>query len=67
MKSQFAYMTLSSNVFDVEVFLLSILVTGPSVNIITGSRVRTIYNGLNRNPEIGNTPVGVLRNIWRLG
>ena len=67
MKSQFAYMTSSSNVFDVEVFLLSILVTGPSVNIITVSRVRTIYHWLNRNPEIGNISVGVLQNIWRLG
>ena len=67
MKSQFAYMTSSSNVFDVEVFLLSILVTGPSVNIITVSRVRTIYHWLNRNPEIGNISVGVLQNVWRLG
>ena len=25
------------------------------------------YKGLTRNPEIGNTPVGVLPNIWRLG
>ena len=39
------------------------------VNIITGSRVMTIYpiKGLARNPEIGNTPVWVLLNIWRLG
>ena len=26
-----------------------------------------IYKGLTRNPEIGNTPVWVLPNIWRLG
>ena len=25
------------------------------------------YKGLTRNPEIGNTPVRVLPNIWRLG
>ena len=39
------------------------------VNAITGSRVMTIFlhKGLTRNPEIGNTPVWVLPNIWRLG
>ena len=39
------------------------------VSIITGSGVMTIsfYKGLTRNPEIGNTPVWVLLNIWRLG
>ena len=39
------------------------------VNIITGSGIITIffYKGLTRNPEIGNTPVWVLPNIWRLG
>ena len=39
------------------------------VNTITGSGVITIYfyKGLTRNPEIGNTPVSVLPNIWRLG
>ena len=39
------------------------------VNIITGSGVMTIffYKGLIRNPEIGNTPVWVLPNIWILG
>ena len=38
------------------------------VNIITGSGIITIffYKGLTRNPEIGNTPVWVLPNIWRL-
>ena len=35
------------------------------VNIITGSGVITI--SLTRNPEIGNTPVWVWPNIWRLG
>ena len=39
------------------------------VNIITGSGIMTIffYKGLTRNPEIGNTPVWVLPNIWGLG
>ena len=39
------------------------------VNIITSSGIMTIffYKGLTRNPEIGNTPVWVLPNIWRLG
>ena len=39
------------------------------VNIIIGFGVVTIsfYKELNRNPEIGNTPVWVLPNIWRLG
>ena len=39
------------------------------VNIITGSGVMIIfiYKGLGRNPEIGNTPIWVLHNIWRLG
>ena len=40
-----------------------------NVNIITGSGITTIffYKGLTRNLEIGNTPVWVLSNIWRLG
>ena len=39
------------------------------INIITGSGVMTIYfyKGLTRNPEIRNTPVRILPNIWRLG
>ena len=39
------------------------------VNIITGSGIMTIffYKGLTRNPEIGNTPVWVLPNIWNWG
>ena len=39
------------------------------VNIITGSRVMTIYfyKGLTRNPEIGNTLVWVSPNILRFG
>ena len=39
------------------------------INIITGSGVMTIffYKGLTRNPEIENTPVWVLPNMWRMG
>ena len=39
------------------------------VKTITGSGVIkiSIYKELTRNPEIGNTPVWVLPNIWRLG
>ena len=38
-------------------------------NIITASRLMKIFfcKGLTRNLEIGNTPVWVLPNIWRLG
>ena len=39
------------------------------VSIISGSGIMTIffYKELTRNPEIGNTLVWVLLNIWRLG
>ena len=39
------------------------------INIITGSGAMTIffYKGLTRNPEIRNTLLCVLPNIWRLG
>ena len=39
-----------------------------NVNITPGSGIVTIlfYKGLTRNPEIGNTAVWVLPNIWRL-
>ena len=39
------------------------------VNIITGSGIMKMIfcEGLTRNPEIGNTLVWVLPNIWRLG
>ena len=67
-------MTLTSNFFDVVLFLFSSLFTGPSFmsicrHVITGSEIITIffYKGLTRNPEMGNTPVWVLPNIWRLG
>ena len=58
------------DIFDVVLFLLPFLVSGPSfnINIITSSGVMTIffYKGLTRNPEIGNTFVWVFANIWRL-
>ena len=67
MTSQFSYITSSS-----YCFLSLVKFSNWSefhVNIITGSGVMTIsfYKGLTRNPEIGNTPVWVLPNIWRLG
>ena len=39
------------------------------INLITASGIMAIffYKGLTRNPEIGNTPLWVLPNIWRLG
>ena len=38
------------------------------VNFMTGSRIMTIflYKGLTKNPKVGNAPVWVLPNIWRL-
>ena len=70
--SQFSDMTSTLNIFDVLLLLLSILVKFKSkfhVNTITGSGIVTIffYKGLTRNPEIGNNPVWVLHNKWRLG
>ena len=40
-----------------------------NVNNFTGSGIMTIFfsEGLTRNPDIGNTPVSVLSNFWRLG
>ena len=40
-----------------------------NINIITGSGITTILfcKGLTRNPEMGNSPVWILPNIWRLG
>ena len=39
------------------------------VNIISGSGVMTVFffKKLTRNPEIGNTPIWDLINIWKLG
>ena len=72
MTSQFSETTSTSNFFHVALFLLSGLVTGPSFMSIW-SLVLELWQfsfirdkGLTRNPEIGNTPVWVLPNIWRL-
>ena len=66
--SQFADMK-SSSIFLTLLFLLSSYKSKFHVNIMTGTGVVTIsvYNGLTRNWEIGNTPACVLPNILRLG
>ena len=70
MTSQFSDMTSLSNFLT---FFLSFVKfsywSKCHVNIITGSGVMIIsfYEVLTKNPEIGNTPVWVLHNIWRLG
>ena len=70
MTSQFAGMMPSSIFWRCFVSLVKFSYWSKfHVNIITGSGIMTIffYKGLTRNPEIGNTPVWVLPNIWRLG
>ena len=70
MTSQFPDMTSSSEFFDVVLFLLSRLVTGPSFMSISSLFLelwRFFFKGLTRNPKIGNTLVWGLPNIWRLG
>ena len=66
--SQFSDMTSSPNFFDVVLFLLSSLVTCLSFMSIS-SLVQGSWQFLFIRdwPEIGNTPVWVLPNIWRLG
>ena len=70
MTSQFLDMWSSSNFFDVIFFSLFKLSYWSRfyVNILTRSGVMTIffYKWLTTNPEVGNTPVWVLPNIWRL-
>ena len=67
MTSQFSDMTSSSNFFDVVSFFLSGLVTGPSFMSISSLVLELRQFSFIRNwPEIGNTPVWVLPNIWRL-
>ena len=70
MTSQFADMTLSPNFWRLFAFLVEFSYWSMfHVNIIIGSGVLTIliHKGLTRNQEIGNTPVWVLPNTWRLG
>ena len=70
MTSQFSDMALSSTFFW-RCFVSLVKFSYWSklhISIIIDSGVMTIsfYKGLTRNPEIGNTPVWVLLNIWRL-
>ena len=60
----------NGNFFDVVLFLLLSLVTGPSFIsslVLELWQFSFIRDWLTRNPEIGNTPVWVLPNISRLG
>ena len=70
MKPQISNMTSPSSFFDVILFVLSNLATGPSfvsISSISYGIMRIFfYKGLTRNLEIGITP-WVLRNIGRLG
>ena len=56
MTSQFASMTSLSNFFDVCMFLLSSLVTGPSFMSISCLVLAFFCKGLTRNPEIKIPP-----------
>ena len=69
MTSQFANMASLPNCFNVVSTFKFSYWSKFYVTIITGSGVMTIffYKRLTRNPEIGNTLVCVLPNIWRLG
>ena len=67
MTSQFVDMTSWLNFFDVVLFRLSNLVTGPSFMAISSLVLELwqfFYKELTRNPEIRNTPVWRLPNIW---
>ena len=71
MISQFADMTSSPNFFDIVIFLLSSLVTGPSfmlISLLVLQLCQFSFNkGLTRNSEIRNTPFWVFPSIQRLG
>ena len=68
MTLQFADMTLWSNFFDVLLFLLSSLVTGPSFMSISSLILGLWqFSFISDWPEVGNTFVLVLPNIWILG
>ena len=67
--SQFSDMMSSSTFLTLLCFSCQVqLLNKFHVNIINGSGVMTVsfYKGLIRNLEIGDTPVWVLPNIWRL-
>ena len=69
MKSQFLEMTSPSIFFEVFLFLLLCFWSMFYINIVTVLGVMTIFviKELTRNLEIGNNPVWILPNIWRLG
>ena len=70
MTSQFVDMTLWLIFFDVVLFRLSSLVTGPSFMAISSLVLELwqfFYKELTRNPKIRNTPVWRLPNIWGFG
>ena len=64
--SQFPNIT-SSFFFDVVLFLLSTLVTGPSFMSVSSLVLELWQFCFIRDLEIGNTPVWVFPNMWRLG
>ena len=67
MTSQFADMTSSSNFFDVTLFLLSSLVTGPGFMSISSLVLELWQFTFTRvDQKSGNTLVWVLPNIWGL-
>ena len=70
MNSQLVDITSLSIFFEVSVFLLSGLGTGPSfislLWLVLELWVIFVYKWLTRNPKIANTPFLVLPNIWRL-
>ena len=70
MTSQFLHMMLLSDFFGVFFFLVKVsFLSKCHVNIIICSGVMrfSFYKELTKNLEIGNIPVWVLPNIWRLG
>ena len=66
MTSHFSDMTSWSIFFDVVLFLLLSLGTTQSSMSISSSLTIFFNKGLTRNPEIRNTLVWLLPNIWRL-
>ena len=69
MASQFAEMTSLSKFFDVSLFLLSNVVSGPrfmSISFLV-LELQFFYKKIDHKYRDGNTPVWILPNIWRLG
>ena len=67
MTSPFSDMRSSSKFFDVVLFLLQSLVTGPNfISIVLELWQFSFIRDLTRNMEFRNTPIWVLPNIWRL-